>query len=48
MPDSLIQGALGGTPTQNAQTSEQPKSAEDMEIEKIADQLSVCIKLVGC
>lgn len=51
MPNILIQDALGGaTPqtAQSAQAPEQPKSAEDMEIEKIADQLSVCIKLVGC
>ena len=51
MPNILIQNALGGaTPqtAQSAQAPEQPKSAEDMEIEKIADQLSVCIKLVGC
>jgi cell division protein FtsZ len=48
MPDILIKSALGGAPTQNPQAAEQPKSAEDMEIEKIADQLSVCIKLVGC
>jgi len=51
MPNILIQNALGGaTPqtAQSAQAPEQPKSAEDMEIEKIANQLSVCIKLVGC
>jgi len=48
MPDILIKSALGGAPTQSLQTAEQPKSAEDIEIEKIADQLSVCIKLVGC
>ena len=51
MPNILIQNALGGATPQTAQSvqvPEQPKSAEDMEIEKIADQLSVCIKLVGC
>lgn len=48
MPNILIQSALSGTPSQPAQGSEQQKSAEDTEIEKIADQLSVCIKLVGC
>jgi len=51
MPNILIQNALSGaTPqaAQSVQAPEQPKSAEDMEIEKIADQLSVCIKLVGC
>ena len=48
MPDILINSALAGAPAQNSRATEQPKSAEDMEIEKIADQLSVCIKLVGC
>lgn len=48
MPDILIQSALGGASAPMSQPSEQPKSAEDLEIEKIADQLSVCIKLVGC
>jgi len=51
MPKILIQSALGGATPQTAQSvqaPEQPKSAEDVEIEKIADQLSVCIKLVGC
>jgi len=51
MPNILIQEALGGATPQTAQSvqaPEQPKSAEDTEIEKIADQLSVCIKLVGC
>jgi cell division protein FtsZ len=51
MPQSLIQSALSGAtnqPTSNAPSPEQPKSQEDLEIEKIADQLNVCIKLVGC
>jgi cell division protein FtsZ len=48
MPNILIQSALSGTPSQPAQGSEPQKSAEDTEIEKIANQLSVCIKLVGC
>jgi cell division protein FtsZ len=47
MPNSLIASALGGT--QNAENpSQTPKTAEDLEIEKIANQLNVCIKLVGC
>ena len=51
MPESLIQSALGGAPSQTTQATQGPVqqvSAEDLEIEKIADQLSVCIKLVGC
>lgn len=50
MPNSLIEGALGGPSSQNQQVPEaQPqKSAEDLEIENIANQLNVCIKLVGC
>lgn len=51
MPKSLIQNALGGADSQapsNAPVSDQPKSREDLEIEQIADQLNVCIKLVGC
>jgi cell division protein FtsZ len=47
MPNSLIESALGGA--QNAADSDQiQKSKEDLEIEKIANQLNVCIKLVGC
>ncbi len=47
MPNSLIESALGVS--QNvADQSETPKTAEEMEIEKIANQLNVCIKLVGC
>ncbi len=51
MPQGLIQDAFGGAANQtpsNATMSEQPKTQEDIEIEKIADQLNVCIKLVGC
>lgn len=49
MPKSLIEDALGGT----KQEIEQPaaasqRAAEDAEIERIASQLDVCIKLVGC
>ncbi|OGS43878.1 MAG: cell division protein FtsZ [Euryarchaeota archaeon RBG_13_57_23] len=47
MPNSLIESALGGT--QNpVSPSESPKTAEEIEIERIANQLNVCIKLVGC
>ncbi len=35
-----------GDHEQNAQTM--PRTAEDEEIEKIANQLDICIKLVGC
>src|SRR5512136_1817350 len=51
MPKSLIQNALGGSNSQapsNAPVVDQPKSQEEIEIERIADQLNVCIKLVGC
>jgi cell division protein FtsZ len=48
MPDILIKSVLGGTSVQDSKPSEQPKSADELEIEKIADQLNVCIKLVGC
>lgn len=47
MPNSLIESALGGP--QRVETPNEPsRTAEDLEIEKIANQLSVCIKLVGC
>ena len=48
MPDILINTVLGETSAQGSKPSEQPKSADELEIEKIADQLNVCIKLVGC
>ncbi len=51
MPNSLIESALSGASPQNpskAQEPQQGKTAEDVEIEKIASQLDVCIKLVGC
>jgi len=50
MPKSLIEGALNIAPAAGSgeQTAEEPKTAEDLEIEKIANQLNVCIKLVGC
>lgn len=51
MPKSVIEGALGtAAPTGDvgADTVGGQKSAEDMEIEKIAEGLNVCIKLVGC
>jgi cell division protein FtsZ len=51
MPKSLIDGALSGTPeanVSNVQVTPQPKSDEDLEIERIAQGLNVCIKLVGC
>lgn len=46
MPQSLIESAL--RVSQPASPTEQPKDAEELEIEKIANQLNVCIKLVGC
>ena len=51
MPNSLIESALGRASPQNpsnAQEPQQQKTAEEVEIEKIASQLDVCIKLVGC
>ena len=51
MPDSLIRSALSGASAGNTSSEPQPeqqRTAEDMEIEKIASQLDVCIKLVGC
>lgn len=54
MPKSLIESALSGANTENASVSpaqkpvEEPKTAEELEIEKIAESLNVCIKLVGC
>jgi cell division protein FtsZ len=51
MPNSLIESALSGASPQNpskAQEPQQGRTAEDVEIEKIASQLDVCIKLVGC
>lgn len=49
MPQGLIESALGGANNSSTQNApEQPKSQEELEIERIADQLGVCIKLVGC
>src|SRR5512136_154357 len=52
MPKSLIENALGGAPSPPAegvdQAAQQVKTAEELDIEKIAEQLNVCIKLVGC
>jgi cell division protein FtsZ len=51
MPQSLIQSALSGATDpspSNVPRQDPQKSEEDLEIEKIADQLNVCIKLVGC
>jgi len=54
MPKSLIESALSGANTENASVSpvqkpvEEPKTAEELEIEKIAESLNICIKLVGC
>jgi cell division protein FtsZ len=52
MPQRLIESALGGLapPRESSQEpkTDGPKTADEMEIEKIAQQLDVCIKLVGC
>lgn len=51
MPKSLIDGALSGATENNVSREQgppQPKTEEDLEIERIAEGLNVCIKLVGC
>jgi len=51
MPKSLIDGALSGAPennVSNVQGPPQPMTQEDLEIERIAQGLNVCIKLIGC
>lgn len=51
MPRTLIEGALGQrepTCEPDADTRPQEKSPDDLEIERIADELDVCLKLVGC
>lgn len=51
MPTSLIESALSGASSEqraNAQKAGQPKSPDELEIERIANELNVCIKLVGC
>jgi cell division protein FtsZ len=49
MPTSLIESALGGTKQENDRPpAASQMTAEDAEIERIASQLDVCIKLVGC
>ncbi|MGD9962625.1 MAG: cell division protein FtsZ [Thermoplasmata archaeon] len=51
MPRSIIEDALGlKTPAEEMVDGQPPaeKSEEDMEIERIAEGLNVCIKLVGC
>lgn len=46
MPDSLINSALSIGP--QPEKAEEQRTADDKELEKIANQLEVCIKLVGC
>jgi len=51
MPRSIIESALGSVPPigdVSDEKGQQEKSAEDLEIERIAEGLNVCIKLVGC
>jgi len=51
VPQSLIEGALSGatkSDVSSEQGPQQPKTAEELEIERIAEGLNVCIKLVGC
>lgn len=46
MPDNLINSALSIGP--QPEKAEEQRTADDKELEKIANQLEVCIKLVGC
>ena len=51
MPNSIIEGALGSKgPSGDVgnDKGQQAKSAEDLEIERVAEGLNVCIKLIGC
>ncbi len=51
MPKSIIEDALGSkesTDGVGADKGSQERSAEELEIERIAEGLNVCIKLVGC
>lgn len=53
MPQSLIESALGAArknePSQvQPDAQERPESQEELEIERIASGLNVCIKLIGC
>lgn len=51
MPKSLIEDALGPrTPLSDVRSEQSRKemTSEDLEIEKIAEGLNVCIKLIGC
>lgn len=49
MPASLIESALGGVKQENnPEPATSQKTAEELEIERIAGQLDVCIKLAGC
>jgi cell division protein FtsZ len=51
MPKSVIESALGSgsQKTEPGQAAQQnAKSKDDLELERIAEQLNVCIKLFGC
>lgn len=49
MPASLIQDALSGAQSTQSQSPQmQAQSPEELEIERIANELNICIKLVGC
>ncbi|MEW5748618.1 MAG: cell division protein FtsZ [Candidatus Thermoplasmatota archaeon] len=51
MPKSIIEDALGSNAPADgvgADKGSQERSAEELEIERIAEGLNVCIKLVGC
>lgn len=52
MPRSIIEDALGSRVSVisdvSKDTGQPERSVEELEIEKIADGLNVCIKLVGC
>jgi len=50
MPDSLVNSALGSgtSPARRAEGSSDQRTPEDVEIEKIASGLDICVKLIGC
>ncbi len=49
MPRSLIKDALGGAKQENVDPSAASRmTADDEDIARIASQLDVCIKLIGC
>jgi len=50
MPESLVNSALdsGTSSARRAEGSSNQRTPEDVEIEKIASELDICVKLIGC